>query len=390
MVFARAGIPYWRLSAFYFFYFALLGGLNPYWSLYLEAQNFGPSQIGQLMAILMLARLVAPNLWGWLGDRTHRRLAMVRAGSLLACLSFTGFFWAEGFWIYALFMVLFSSFWTAVLPQFEIVTLHNLGGQRARYSQVRVWGSVGFILAVGGLGLVLEQFGVAWLPVGLMLVLVLIWLSSMQPLVEPAVARAAQGPGFLALLLQKPVVAFFAINFLLQLSFGPYYTFYSIYLQSAGYRLDLIGLLWCLGVLAEVVLFLFMHRLLARFSLRTIIGWSMALTAARWALVPVWVDNIWLMVLAQLVHAFSFGAMHAASIEFVHTHFAGPHQGQGQALYSSLGFGAGGSAGALLSGVLYETGGGAVAFTAGALVAALAMPLAYWWMRESRPPATNP
>lgn len=384
MSLVSAGIPYWRLSAFYFFYYALLGGLAPYWSVYLQAQQFGPSEIGQLMAILMVTRLLAPNLWGWLGDVAHCRLAMVRAGSFLAFLFFLGFFWSESFWAYAFFMALFSFFWTAVLPQFEVVTLHNLGGQRARYSQVRVWGSVGFILTVAGLGFMLERVSLGWLPVTLLMVLGLIWLTSMQPLAEPKVARTRGGAGFLAIVRQRPVVAFFLINFLLQLSHGPYYTFYSLYLQSAGYGLDVIGLLWCLGVLAEVVLFLLMHRLLARFSLRAIIGWSMVLTAARWALVPLWLDSFWLMALVQLLHAFTFGAMHAASIEFVHTRFAGPHQGQGQALYSSLGFGAGGSAGALLSGVLYEMNGGSVTFMAGALAAALAIPLAYWGLGESQ------
>lgn len=384
MSLVRAGIPYWRLSAFYFFYYALLGGLAPYWAVYLREQQFGPTEIGQLMAILMVTRLLAPNLWGWLGDMAHCRLAMVRVGSFLACLFFLGFFWVESFWAYGAFMALFSFFWTAVLPQFEVVTLHNLAGQRERYSQVRVWGSVGFILTVTGLGLMLEHLSVRWLPVSLLIVLGLIWLTSMQPLTEPKITRQQDGQGFLAIVRQRPVLAFFAINFLLQLSHGPYYTFYSLYLQSAGYGLDVIGLLWCLGVLAEVVLFMFMHRLLVRFSLRAIIGWSMVLTAARWLLVPAWLDSFWLMALVQLLHAFTFGAMHAASIEFVHTRFAGAHQGQGQALYSSLGFGAGGSAGALLSGLLYEMGGGALAFVAAGLASAAAIPLAYWGLRESR------
>src|SRR5690606_25208981 len=121
-----------------------------------------------------VTRLLAPNLWGWLGDVAHCRLAMVRAGSFLAFLFFLGFFWSESFWAYAFFMALFSFFWTAVLPQFEVVTLHNLGGQRARYSQVRVWGSVGFILTVAGLGFMLERVSLGWLPVTLLMVLGLI------------------------------------------------------------------------------------------------------------------------------------------------------------------------------------------------------------------------
>ena len=380
-----AGIPYWRLSAFYFFYYALLGGLAPYWSVYLREQGFGATEIGQIMAILMLTRLLAPNLWGWLGDVGQCRLAMVRIGSFLAMVCFTGFFWAEGYWGYVLFMAAFSFFWTAVLPQFEVITLHALGEQRPRYSQIRVWGSIGFILTVVGLGALFETASVKWLPLCLVLLLASIWLASMVPLREPAQERSSiSHEGLLKVLRQRPVIAFLIVNLLLQLSHGPYYTFYSLYLQSAGYGLDQIGWLWSLGVVAEVVLFLVMHRLLASYSLAWIITASMILTAVRWFLIPVFVESIWLLALIQILHAFSFGAMHAASIEFVHRYFSGRHQGQGQALYSSIGFGAGGTAGAFLSGYLYDFGGGAITYALAGVAAAVAVPFAALWLQEKR------
>lgn len=380
-----AGVPYWRLSAFYFFYYALLGGIAPYWGLFLQARGFGPAEIGQLMAILMLMRLAAPNFWGWLADVGQCRLALVRAGSFLAFAFFSGFLWLEGYWAYAFLMAGFSFFWTAVLPQFEVITLHNLGDQRHRYSQVRLWGSVGFILTVAGLGYGFEQVSVTWLPLALLVVLGLIWCASLVPLAEPKDGRARGGwRGFLATLKQRPVISFLGITFLLQLSHGPYYTFYSIYLQEAGYGFDQVGLLWSLGVVAEVILFLFMHRVLAGLSLYTIILASLILTTLRWLLVPLFIDSGWLMMLAQLLHAFSFGAMHAASIEFVHRYFRDGYQGQGQALYSSLGFGAGGALGAFGSGYLYQLGGGPWAFGGAVAAAALAVPLAYWGLRGSR------
>ena len=175
MSFSSAGIPYGRMSAFYFFYYALLGGIAPYWTLYLKSEGFGSLEIGQLMAVMMLTRVIAPNLWGWLGDVGHCRLAMVRVGSFLAFASFSGFLWLKGFWSYALLMGLFSFFWTAVLPQFEVITLHNLGSERARYSQVRVWGSIGFICTVLALGRLFDAVELDWLPVCLLVLLGLIW-----------------------------------------------------------------------------------------------------------------------------------------------------------------------------------------------------------------------
>src|SRR5690606_10376383 len=131
----RAGNPDRRLPGFYFFYHALLAGLAPYCRVFLPDLGFGDTEIGIIMSILSLTRLLAPDFWGWLGDVCQCRLAMVRIGSFLAMVCFTGFFWAEGYWGYVLFMAAFSFFWTAVLPQFEVITLHALGEQRPRYSQ---------------------------------------------------------------------------------------------------------------------------------------------------------------------------------------------------------------------------------------------------------------
>ena len=190
---------------------------------------------------------------------------------------------------------------------------------------------------------------------------------------EPEPQARLQAGGFLKLLLQRPVIVFFFTTFLLQLSHGPYYTFYSIYLQSEGYGLNQVGLLWSFGVLAEVALFLYMPRLLRRYSLRTILLLSLSLTFLRWLLIPSFTDSVVLIAFAQVLHAFSFGAMHAASIEFVHRQFQGGHQGQGQALYSSIGWGAGGACGALMSGYLYDLGGGWLAFSTAAGAALLAV-----------------
>ena len=78
-----ARIPHIPLASFYFFYFAVLGGFMPYWGLYLQGLNFSPESIGQLMAILMATRIIAPNFWGYVADKTGKRLQMVRAGAFL-------------------------------------------------------------------------------------------------------------------------------------------------------------------------------------------------------------------------------------------------------------------------------------------------------------------
>ncbi|HCL40686.1 MAG TPA: MFS transporter, partial [Pseudomonas sp.] len=283
---AGAPLPYWRLSGFYFAYFALLGGVAPFLSLYFESLGFSPARIGELVAIPMLMRCIAPNLWGWLGDATGQRLLIVRVGALLTALCFAGIFWRQDYWWLAAIMALHSFFWHAVLPQFEAITLAHLGSQSARYSQLRLWGSVGFILTVVLLGLLLQRAGMAVYPMAMFGIMLLIAVCSTlvpQPPRQPASAAVA-GDGFLRRLRQPGVPAFFVAVALMQLSHGPYYTFLSIHLEALGYGRGLIGLLWALGVLAEIVLFMFMHRLLAWISLRQLLVVSFALAALRWLL----------------------------------------------------------------------------------------------------------
>lgn len=376
-----APIPhYWRLSSFYLCYFALLGTLVPYWGLYLQDAGFAAAQIGLLMAIPQITKLGAPNLWGWLADRTGQRLRIIRFGNLLAALVFTGVFFAEGFWAMVLVLAGFSFFWNAVLAQFEVITLENLGERSHRYSQVRLWGSVGFIVAVLLVGMLLDLVPVKILPWLLWGILWLIWLCTLRlPNAAPC-PRARSSVRLLTLVRQPGVPAFFACAFMMQLSHGPYYTFYTIHLVEMGVSRTLAGTLWALGVVAEVGVFLVMHWLLVRVPLKGILTASLLLASLRWLIIGTVKDDLLWLVLAQLLHAASFGSFHAAAMAWLHRTFTGAHAGQGQALYSSVGFGAGWAVGASLSGMLW-TAFGPDSFLLASAVALLASAVAWWRLR---------
>jgi len=155
---------YWRLSGFYFFYFASLGALIPYWGLYLKSLGFGVVEIGELVAIIMATKIIAPNIWGWIADHSGNRMRIVRIACLFATFSFAGVFMVKGYWMLALVMTLFSFFWNAALPQFEATTLNHLGDETHRYSSVRLWGSIGFVVAVAVLGSVFDKTGTGLCP----------------------------------------------------------------------------------------------------------------------------------------------------------------------------------------------------------------------------------
>ena len=138
---AHAGLPYWRLSSFYFFYFATVGALLPYWGLYLQSLGFDAAAIGELIAILVGTKIVAPYIWGWIADRRGRRMPIVRLASLVSALSFAAIYLGHGYLVIALVMLVFGFFWNASLPQFEATTLNHLGDSVTAYTRIRVWGA---------------------------------------------------------------------------------------------------------------------------------------------------------------------------------------------------------------------------------------------------------
>lgn len=380
-----ATIPHLRLSSFYFAYFALLGGVAPFLSLYFHHLGFAPARIGELVAIPMLMRCLAPNLWGWLGDRSGRRLLIVRLGALCTAVTFSGIFLRQDYLWLAMIMALHSFFWHAVLPQFEAITLSHLGEQSSRYAMVRLWGSVGFIATVIVLGAALEWATLDVYPLVMFSIMLAIFFCSLtvpSPANRPVRAAAEAVSGFAQQLRRPGVIAFFVAVALMQLSHGPYYTFLTLHLEALGYGRILIGSLWALGVVAEIVLFLFMARVLAAVSLKQVLVASFVLAALRWLLLGSLASSLPVLLFAQVLHAATFGSFHVASIHFVQRSFDERLQGQGQALYATLA-GTGGALGALYSGYAWHGLGALWTFSLASLAAAVAA-LLLWRKLPSR------
>lgn len=345
----------------------------PYWGPFLADRGFNEAQIGSLIALIMATKIIAPNVWGWVADHYGHRMRLVRVASLFSALIFSGIFLADSFWQLAALMVFFSFFWNASLPQVEVLTLSHLGENKARYGRIRLWGSVGFIVTVLLLGWLVEYHGTGVVPKVVLLLYVLIWLSAMLMPEEKAAQFPVAEHHFGRLIRQPQIFLFLLVCFLLQASHGAYYGFYSLYMEQAGYSTAMIGVLWALGVLAEVVLFIIMPRLLQRLSAVDVLLASIFLASLRWLLTALFVDSWAIMISSQLLHAATFGSFHAAAIHMVHDYFPGKVQGRGQALYSSLSFGAGGALGAWLSGHLWLQWGAASVFYMAATMAFLGL-----------------
>ncbi len=366
-------LPYWRLSGFYFFYFATLGVVVPYFGAYLSERGFTALEIGKLFAILNITKIIAPFVWGWIADTFGKRTRIIQLASLMAFLIFSTITFTNSFSWLALITFGYSFFWNAALPQFEVVTLNHLQDDTNRYSQIRLWGSWGFIITVIGIGFAVEKYQLGFLPYIGMMGYALIFANSLF-ITEKKAAEDAQveNHSFKSTFLNKNILLFFVVGLLIQASHGPFYAFFTIFLRENGHATDMIGELWAIGVVAEIVIFLFIHRMIPFFGARKLMLLALAAAVLRWWMTGAFADSLVLVALSQLLHAGTFGIFHAVAMKLIHSFFPGKYQGRGQALYTAICMGAGVALGNYFSGLLWNRIGGDGVFylaSASALVA---------------------
>ena len=377
---AAAHLPA-RLGAYYFAYFTYAGALVPYFSLWLAAQGYGAAQIALVLAMPQLARVFAPSLWGWLADQTGRQREIVVFGAFAVFAGFAALYAVRGAAAVALVMLVLSVLAAGAMPLVESATLAATQGQAGRYGPIRLWGSIGFILAVLGTGAWLDHHGAETV---LDIVVALAAIVCVAAFGIPARARPAEAPGgarFGAALGREGVLVFFGACMCMSVAHGALYAFYSIYLEAAGYSKAMIGALWTLGVVAEVVVFLRLPQLMRRFSLRALLIASFLCAAVRFAAIGWAVELLAVLAVAQLLHAATFGVFHAASIAAVHRLFPGRIAGRGQAIYTSLTYGVGGAAGTLIAGWTWGALGAEASFAISALFGAVGAVLVAWKVR---------
>jgi len=363
-------------------YFASLGALLPWWSKYLDSLHFDARQIGTLTAITMLTKVIAPVVWGWISDHTGQRSRVIRFGSFAAMLCFAGVFVADSFYWLAFVMTCYSFFWNATLPQFEATTFNHLGVNSHRYSRIRLWGSIGFIVSNLLLGRGLDYFGINILPWTVLSLFFAIWAFSLWVPAGNTAHHHSDHPNLFRVLKQPPVLALLVVCFLMQFSHAPYYTFYTLYLGDHGYNYTVIAVMWVVGVLAELVIFIVMQSFIEKIGLQRLLLLSLVLAALRWYLIGHFVDNWPILVFAQMFHAATFGIYHVSAIQLINRYFVGKNQGRGQALFSSVSYGLGGALGSFISGQFWDLSNGAtITFNLSALAVVLAFVVAKRWIR---------
>ena len=378
-------VPSARLGSLYGLYFAVVALSIGWFGPYFQSLGFSASEIGIAIGVLTGSKIIAPYLWGTLGDYLPNRLRVVQIGIIGSTLAAGLLLLDVDFFGLCLVLALFGVFWNAIIAQFDTLTLEYLGNDHHLYSSIRVWGSIGFIAMMLASGWLFSDVEYGILP----------WLIIAGLLVSAAISMTLPGhgrvhpsensdEGIRSRLSNASVLIFFVVASLNQLTHGPLNVFFTLYVQDHGYTAFQAGQLWALGVLAEVILFFVLPRFIRTLDLRVLLTVSLALGSMRWILIGAYPDVVWLVIMLQLLHAFTFGAIHSVSIEFIRRWFPGKLSGRGMALYSGCVFGIGGSLGATLSGIAWESFGGSTTFLCAGLITGCTACIAWFSLRNAR------
>lgn len=371
---------FFRLSGFYGAFFLLFGILLPFWPVWLDHRGLGPVEIAAIMAAVFWVKVVAHPLVAQFADRraAGRKLSIVLAIlSLATCLALTG---AQGFWPIALLAGLFFALHNPILPVMENIALRTVRDAGLDYGRVRLWGSITFILATVATGAFLtgrDPDWVIWIASGSVALIVLACIAMPEaPRTEPT---ARGNP--LGLLARPDFILFVASAGLLQVSHAVYYAFGSIAWRDAGLDESVIGMLWGVGVVAEVLLFAVAGRFARHIGPLGFLTIAAIGGMLRWPLTPLTYDPA-LLVPLQCLHALTFGAAHLGAMAYLTRAIPDSLGATGQSLYYALTGGVLMGAMMPFAGTLYESHG-PLAYNAMGLCSLLALP-GLWWLSRKR------
>ena len=385
----------------WFCYFAAMGAFQIYAPLWFRDLGLSALAIGSIASLQSWTRVFAPYSWAWIADHSSDRARLVdkptglalwvlrlgRPGALVRlagvlCVAFAlalalaGRFGAAA--VSACVALLFIAN-GAVIPLMEASLAHHLnlaagGGAGGRYGRARVWGSIGFMAAVLLVGALLNALGIrAWPWLVLLLWGLLAGSLWHLPLTNDPAHHDRAPVGALAVLRRPEVAWFFVGIFLTVLAHVSLYAFFSLFAASFGMSESAIGMLWSVGVLVEIGFFWTQGHWFGRLSMHNWLLLAALVSALRFGAMAAFGQWMAVLVLTQMTHAITFAAQHAACITLVSRYFPGRLRGRGQALYTTLGYGASGVIGGVAGGALIERWGYPAVFWASSGAAALSV-----------------
>ena len=346
----------WAFGSFFFLYFAYVGLVSPYASLFFLERGFSVIEIAALMSMLQITRIVGPFSWGWLSDYLSNRIGIIRLCACLAALVFLCIYFLQDYIGFFVWMFVLHTILSSLMPLGESATIHALYKDNSfdkRYGRLRLWGSIGFIAMVLAAGELFQRKTIELYPIVGTVVLFALALISFC-LHEPKMERRKMVKGELLIVLFNPDVRWFLLSgFFMIFAHAALYVFYSLYLSDLGYDKFQIGLFWALGVTAEVIFFYFQSKVLSRLDAEVILQATFGIGVIRFILIA-FLPITSVLIVAQLMHAGTFAAHHSAANKMLQRWFTGPVQARGQALMATISYGLGGTLGGLFAGWIWE------------------------------------
>ena len=364
----------WAFGSFFFLYFAYIGLVSPYASLFFVDRGFNVIEVAVLMSMLQITRIIGPFSWGWLADYLSNRISIIRFCACLAALVFLSIYFLYSYIAFFIWMFVLHTILSSLMPLGESATVHALFKDSSfdkRYGRLRLWGSIGFIAMVLIAGELFERNGIELYPIVGTIVLIALAFVSFR-LHEPRIERHKMVKGELLVVLFNPDVRWFLLSgFFMIFAHAALYVFYSLYLLDLGYNKFQIGLFWALGVFAEVIFFYFQSKVLSRLDPEMVLQASFGIGVIRFALIAFFpITSV--LILAQIMHAGTFAAHHSAATKLLQRWFTGPLQARGQALMATVSYGLGGTLGGLCAGWLWDASQPRNVFAMSALACGLA------------------
>ena len=333
---------FFKLSAFYFFYFAAVGVYIIFLPKVLHDLGYSAIDIGIIFALAPLMRFLTPFLF--LKHIKLNQFIFKCALFLSVVCSSLFYLTIENFYAFMINNAILGASLSLILPYLEVTAIKILG--KDRYGKSRLYGSIGFMIISLVLARFLSEPYIAihyYLVVNILTVIFALLLLKYDD-VKHDESISNENFSFFK------YWPFWVSLFFMQLSFGGFYNFFTIYETAHGISLEMTSYLWSFGVICEIIILYFQAPLLKR-NLLNIIKFAVAITVIRWFLLFLFPDNLTLTFLTQSIHAFSFGLYHSAVIMYLYTLYENKKLAQ-QFMYG-VAYGLGGFLGALIAGWLY-------------------------------------
>ena len=355
------------ISSQYFIYFGVLGIFLPYFNLYCYHLGFSGLQIGVLSGLRSVAMVIFPLIWGILADRLNMRRPIYILCNFISTTVWVMFLLTVNFWPMLFITAFYGMFYAPIISFLEAVTMDVLGTEKKSYGRIRAWGSISFIVMVLVLGKIIDLYSVDIILVlilagSLMLAVISLGIPAIQP-----TKKDLLGPGASSLL-ESRVIIFLFCAFLMLVSHGAYYGFFSIHLSNLGYGTTFIGITWALASTAEILVMIKSDKIFHRFSLENVLFFSFMVAAVRW-IILFFAQSTTLILLSQGLHAITYGTFHMASILYIDQLAPEKAKTLGQAVNNALTYGLGLMVGFFVNGYVYEITGSFTLFLMSSLIA---------------------